>query len=110
MDDKQLLIRLGKKIREIRKSKKISQMDLAYSVNMSMNTISYIELGKIAPKVDTLNKIANVLKVNILELFLFSNINIKPNNTKFDGIFKKLEQCDSKIINKISDIIDILND
>lgn len=62
------LRRLGKLIKDVRKSKGLTQMDLAFSMDMSMNTISYIELGKIAPKIDTLLKIAKVLNMDLKEL------------------------------------------
>ena len=61
---------IGKRIREIRKNKHISQMELAFSIGMSMNTISYIESGKIASKIDTLNKIANELDVDVYDFFI----------------------------------------
>lgn len=62
------LKRLGKAIKDARKSKGLTQMDLAFSMDMSMNTISYIELGKIAPKIDTLLKITKVLNMDLKEL------------------------------------------
>lgn len=62
------LKKLGKTIKDARKFKKLSQMDLAFSMDMSMNTISLIESGKIAPKVDTLLKIAKVLNMDLKNL------------------------------------------
>lgn len=59
---------LGKKIKDARKFKKLSQMDLAYSMDMSMNTISLIETGKITPKIDTLLKITKVLNMDLKNL------------------------------------------
>ena len=65
MNDEDFAIKLGNRIRELRKIKGVSQLELAYDMDMSMNTISGIELGKISPKIDTLKKIeeiANKLK------------------------------------------------
>lgn len=68
---------------------------------MSMNTISYIELSKIAPKIDTLNKIAQRLNIELYELFI-DNIKIP--------ILNKMQKANQKDINKINKIIDIIID
>ena len=109
MNDLELQIHLGKRIREIRKQKNISQMDLAYSIGMSMNTVSYIELGKIAPKIDTLNKIANVLGVDISEFFNFNSQPIDENKNKvIENIILKLKRCGDDVLLQCAKIIDIL--
>ena len=107
MKDKELQKYIGNKIREIRKFKKISQLDLAYSINMSMNTVSYIELGKIASKIDTLNKIANVLNVDISTFFPNKN-DIKQEDKAFKEIIKKLQKLDNTKLAKISKILEII--
>ena len=60
---------LGKRIAEIRKSKGVTQQQLAERINTSVVTIAYIETGKRSPRVWTLNKIADSLKVTISDLF-----------------------------------------
>lgn len=107
MKDKELQKYIGNKIREIRKSKKISQLDLAYSINMSMNTVSYIELGKIASKIDTLNKIANVLNVDI-STFFPNKTNINQEDEVFKEITKKLKKLDNTKLLKINKILEII--
>ena len=72
MTDDDFAIKLGNRIRELRKIKGVSQLELAYDMDMSMNTISGIELGKISPKIETLRKIAEKLNVSMSELFEFS--------------------------------------
>lgn len=72
MNDNDFATNLGNRIRELRKNKGVSQLELAYDMDMSMNTISGIELGKISPKIDTLKKIAQKLDIDISELFDFS--------------------------------------
>ena len=74
MTDDDFAIKLGNRIRELRKIKGVSQLELAYDMDMSMNTISGIELGKISPKIETLRKIAEKLNVSMSELFEFSKI------------------------------------
>jgi transcriptional regulator with XRE-family HTH domain len=67
--EEKLLNAFGKRIAEVRKSKGVTQNDLAERVNMSVVTIAYIETGKRWVRLSTLDKIATALKVNISELF-----------------------------------------
>ncbi|MDE6138678.1 MAG: helix-turn-helix domain-containing protein [Candidatus Gastranaerophilales bacterium] len=62
---------LGKKIKELRKAKKYTQEQLAEKVGIGTPNISYFETGKFSPSVDTLQKIAEVLDVEIYELYMF---------------------------------------
>jgi transcriptional regulator with XRE-family HTH domain len=67
--EEKLLQGFGKRIAEVRKSKKITQNELAERVNMSVVTIAYIETGKRWVRLSTLDKIARALKVSVSELF-----------------------------------------
>ena len=66
-----LLIQLGKRIRELRKNSKFTQSDLAEATGLSTNFIALIEQGKRSPSIETLDKIAKALKVTLDELFYF---------------------------------------
>lgn len=66
-------ILLGKKIKKLRITKKITQEELAELVNRSKNHISKIELGNANPPLELLIDIANALSVNLHELFNFYN-------------------------------------
>ena len=68
-NEAKLLNAFGKRISEVRKSKGVTQNELAERVNMSVVTIAYIETGKRWVRLSTLDKIATALKVNISELF-----------------------------------------
>lgn len=59
---------IGSKIKEIRTKKKISQRKLAEKIGVSGQFISLVEIGKSAPSIDTLNKIADALEVPLYEL------------------------------------------
>lgn len=69
-DNKKLL---GKKVRQLRKQHKYSQERFAEMVGIDPNSVSRIECGVHYPSLDTLEKIAKVLKVEMRDLFLFSN-------------------------------------
>ena len=109
MNDNDFAVSLGNRIRELRKNKGISQLELAYDMDMSMNTISGIELGKISPKIDTLKKIAQKLNIDISELFNFNNYPSKDKiiRKKIEEITRKLPQ-DTEFLELISDNIDTL--
>lgn len=107
MTNSELQIQLGNRIKELRKQNNITQMDLAYSIGMSMNTVSYIELGKIAPKIDTLNKIAQKLNINIYELFITDDI-IENKYNKYSKIVQKINNLTQENVEKLEKIIDII--
>ena len=49
----------------------LSQENLAYEANLNRAYIGYIERGERHPSIETVNKIARVLKVPIYRLFMF---------------------------------------
>ena len=60
--------RLGRKIRELRKKRKLSQTELAEKAGVALMTISRLERGEHDPHVRTLWRIARSLGVPFLEL------------------------------------------
>lgn len=69
MTEQKLMKSFGKRVAEVRKSKGVTQQQLAESIGMSVVAIAYIETGKRWARLGTLNKIAKHLKVNISDLF-----------------------------------------
>ncbi len=76
MDNIKIL--LGRKIREFRKNKKMTQEQLAELVGIGTPNISYFETGKFTPAVETLEKIAKALDVEIYELYMFKPLKSVP--------------------------------
>ncbi len=72
---------LGNRIKTIRKARNLTQEQLAEFVNIGTPNISYIENGKFAPSIDTLQKIAQALNVEPYELYKF-NDNKTPEQMK----------------------------
>lgn len=68
-NEQKLMRAFGKRVAEVRKSRGVTQQQLAEQVNMSVVAIAYIETGKRWARLGTLNKIATSLKVDISELF-----------------------------------------
>ena len=63
--------KLGKRIADLRRAKKLTQEQLAEAVGCSVEFISLVERGVNAPSVAGLATFANVLKVEVKELFTF---------------------------------------
>lgn len=69
MSEEKLMKTPGKRVAAVRKSKGVTQQQLAERTGMSVVAIAYIETGKRWARLGTLNKIAKSLKVDIAELF-----------------------------------------
>jgi len=63
----------GARIKEIRELRNLSQEALAELVNMESRHISRIETGKSFTTLENIAKIADVLNVNMNDLFLFEH-------------------------------------
>lgn len=59
---------IGKRLAEIRKNKKLKQMELAEMLNVSQQVISNIERGVTAPDIEQLKKIADIYNISLDEL------------------------------------------
>lgn len=59
---------IGPKIRALREAASLTQEDLAHEADISTSTLSRIERGAYQPRLDTLNKLAQALKVPVGEL------------------------------------------
>ena len=62
---------LGKKIKEVRKAKNITQEKLSEAIGMEPASLSNIENGKFYPTADNLEKILKTLELKPSELFDF---------------------------------------
>jgi DNA-binding XRE family transcriptional regulator len=70
MNDMDLQIKIGEKIRTIRLQKKMTQNDLAIACDFEKASMSRIESGRANPTVRTLNRISKALEIKIGDLFI----------------------------------------
>ncbi|MFH0987250.1 MAG: helix-turn-helix transcriptional regulator [Candidatus Micrarchaeota archaeon] len=70
MSKKSLHIRIGSRIKKLRKEKKISQEKLAELIDKSVDTVSNIERAIFLPRIETAAEIADALDVDLYELFI----------------------------------------
>lgn len=61
----------GKNIAKIRKSKNMTQENLAFASNLALSQIARIETAKINPSLDTIYRISIGLEIHPKELFHF---------------------------------------
>ena len=71
MDNKKLL---GKRIKEIRKQKNLTQEQLAELIQIETGSLSAIESGRHFPSLPTLEKISTTLDVELKQLFEFNHL------------------------------------
>jgi len=59
---------LGTRLKQLRKTRKMNQAQLAESAGVEVNTISRYETGGIAPSIEQLLKLAKALNVSPMEI------------------------------------------
>ena len=68
-DKKDILSIVGSNIRKIRISQKMSQNQLAYEAGVTREFVNKVETGKYNISLKNLEKIAQILEINITDLF-----------------------------------------
>lgn len=71
MDKKEFQIAIGKRIKQLRENKKISQVELAALCNFEKSNMSRLEAGNTNPTAFTLYIIAQKLEVEVFEVLNF---------------------------------------
>ncbi len=99
---------LGKKIKSLRKSKGLSQMEFAEKIDISLNGLGIIETGKGFLTADTLEKILRVLNIEPDELFSVGSFD--DEHELYEKIIRLVDNAknDREKLSKIYSIIKIL--
>lgn len=93
---------IGRRIKEIRKKRGLSQEKLSELVDIEQNTLSYIETGNNFCTAETLEKIITALEIEPQELFDFGHF--KSN----DELLNEINHILNKNPEKIPDFYKIL--
>ncbi len=93
---------LAKNLKFYRKQKNLTQGQLAEKCNTSTNYIATIETGKKYPSPNTLERIAEALEINAIDLF---QIEIKNEKVTLNHEFEKLKENLRFSVNKLLDEI-----
>jgi transcriptional regulator with XRE-family HTH domain len=83
---------IGEKVRKIRKEKGLSIMDLKEKTGLSKSTISDLENDKSSPTIDTLQKIADALDVDVRDFFEDNTEKQSANITNIDDLLEEFPE------------------
>jgi transcriptional regulator with XRE-family HTH domain len=81
--------RLGQRIADLRKSRRLTQVQFAKALGCSVEFISLVERGVNAPSVARLEDFARALKVEVVDLFTFTFTGRKPSRIRSLRISKR---------------------
>lgn len=94
---------LGARIKELRKSRKLSQDKLSEQVDIDPKHLSRIEVGSGYPSLNTLEKIAIALNVEIKEFFEFEHL--RGRKELINNAVKLLKDTDEERVKLISKVL-----
>ena len=104
MDLLEIQNRLGENIKRVRKSKKLTQFELAEKANVSEDTIKSLEQGRTWCSDKTLSQITEALEIDVVKLFMPIGMSFKNNK-------ENVVQLKSAIADNVRDYInEILKD
>ena len=93
----------GKRIKELRERKKLTQEKLAEKAGLDLQTISRIETGYYFTSFENLEKLANALDVTMADLFNFGHLKTKEELIK--EINTELSTSSEKDVQRIHKLI-----
>lgn len=99
MNNKKLL---GKRIKEIRKHKGLTQEQLSEMIDIETGSLSGIESGRFFPSLHVLDKMSTILDVELVEFFKFSTVNIPQDiDIELENMIKNQNSQNKILIYKI---------
>ena len=94
---------LGARIKELRKSRRLSQEQLSEKIDIDPKHLSRIEVGKSYPSLNTLERIAKTLGVEIRDIFEF--MHLKRGKELAENINRLIKEADEEKLRLIYKII-----
>ena len=95
--------RIGRRIQEIRKMRKMSQADLAEYTNMSVSYISHIETFIKKASLESLVRIANVLGVTVDQLLNGNQVNDRVEySAELAELLSDCNSCEKRILFEVA--------
>lgn len=93
---------LGARIRELRKSRDLSQEQLAELIGVEPRHVSRLEVGSSYPRIDRLEKIAAALNVPLKDFFEFMHLESPDVRAKgIEELVKGMTEEHQRIVYKI---------
>jgi len=102
----ELAISFGKRIKELRK-KQGSQEKVAEKIGISPRYLSRLETGQHFPSAKILNKLANALDLEVMELFEFGEVTYTSQELKrtLNKFISKMKEDDLRLLLKITKLV-----
>lgn len=93
---------LGARIKELRKSRDISQEKLAEEIEVDPKHLSRIEAGRGYPSLNTLENIAITLKVEMRDLFEFQHLDsVEEVEVAVNALLKTANEDEKRVLLKL---------
>lgn len=102
MKDEKLLKEIGERIFIRRRALKLTQEEVAEKMNVSIQMISNLELGKKAIRPENLIKISSVLNISTDYILTGEN-----HDSQSDAVAEKMSRLSDEHLNLISNVIDL---
>lgn len=101
---KDIKVLFGIRMKELRKSRGLSQEELAERADISSKYISRIEMGQGFPSIDVLAKLANALNVELKDFFEFDHKtpNQKELKETLNTLLKEADEEKTRLLVKIA--------
>ena len=80
MRNSSLGVQLGKRIRQLRRLRNVTQAQLAEACDLSNNFVALLERGRSSPSLATIHRLAKELQVPVADLFEF-----EADSTRLEG-------------------------
>lgn len=95
---------VGKKVAKLRKLRDWTQDDLAKKMDVHKSHVSRWELGHMVPRVDTLQKLAEIFGVGLQDLTNeFAEVSTDPDATHLLRDLEMLNEDDKIVVRKVID-------
>lgn len=94
---------LGNRIKRLRKLRGLSQEELSEKVDIDPKHLSRIEVGRGFPSLDTLERLADALNVELKDFFEFTHETPSPRELKetLTGLLKEVDEERLRLLVKI---------
>ena len=98
---------LGRNIKKYRKARNFTQAELADALGIDFKYLSRLETGIASPSIKIIEKMAGVLKINIAQLFEFSEY--KDETMLRNELFSKIESYSLDKLGLLSNFLKIID-
>jgi len=97
--------RFGRCLREARRSRGLTQAQLAEMVDRSLDMIGRLERGELAPSFETIERLCGALNVQAAELFAGQSALTMPQSKQLSEALALLEQMPSEKLKQALNVL-----